>query len=112
MRQFSTMCFQMLPQIAYLRGCGVTLVAFVLFSTVRFQMSLQVACIRGRIVTLVAFVCVFFTVVSQMCFQIACMRGNMRPSNICKSDAVQFYKKMFIMSFHGFKVAQSCCHRV
>ena len=57
MRQFSTMCFQMLPQIAYLRGCGVTLVAFVLFSTVRFQMSLQVACIRGRIVTLVAFVC-------------------------------------------------------
>ncbi len=82
MRQFSTMCFQMLLQIAYLRGCGVTLVAFVLFSTVRFQMSLQVACIRGRIVKLVAFVCVFFTVVSQMCFQIACMRGNMSPSNM------------------------------
>ena len=99
MRQFSTMCFQMLPQIAFLRGCGVTLVAFALFSTVRFEMSLQVACIRGRIVTLVAFVCVFFTVVSQMCFQIACMRGNMRPSNICKSDAVQFYKKCLLCHF-------------
>ena len=45
---FSTMCFQMSPQIACLRGCKVTFVAFVwLFSTVYFQMC--------RIVTLVAF---------------------------------------------------------
>ena len=44
--------FQMCPQITCLRGCIVTLVAFVwLFSTVRFQMSLQIACLRGCKVT-------------------------------------------------------------
>ena len=55
---FSTVRFQMSPQIACLWGCKVTLVAFVwLFSTVRFQMCSQMACTRRGIVTLVAFVC-------------------------------------------------------
>ena len=54
---FSTVCFQMCPQIACIRGCIVTLVAFVcLFSAVDFQMCPQCACIRGCIVTLVTLV--------------------------------------------------------
>ena len=44
---FSTMCFQMSPQIACLCGCKVTLVAFIwLFSKVCFQMSSQITCIK------------------------------------------------------------------
>ena len=40
---FSSVYFQMSPQMACLRGCKVTLVAFVwLFSTVYFQMSPQI----------------------------------------------------------------------
>ena len=47
---------QMCPQIACIRGCKCTLVAFVqLFSAVDFQMSCQSACIRGCKVTLFAF---------------------------------------------------------
>ena len=62
-RLFSTVCFQMSPQSACIRGCIVTLVAFVrLFSTVHFQMSPQMACPWGCIVTLVAFVWLFSTV--------------------------------------------------
>ena len=54
---FSTVRFQMFPQIACLRRCITTLVAFVwLFSAVSFQMSPQIACLKGRKVTLVAFV--------------------------------------------------------
>ena len=50
------MYFQMGPQIAFLRGCEITLVAFVrLFSTLYSQMCSQMACVRGVIFTLVAF---------------------------------------------------------
>ena len=60
---FSTVRFQMFPQIACLRRCIVTLVAFVwLFSTVCFQMRPQMAYLGGCIVTLVAFVRLFSTV--------------------------------------------------
>ena len=53
----------MCPQSAWIRGCKVTLVAFVwLFSTVRFQMCPQSACIRGCKVTLVAFLWLLSTV--------------------------------------------------
>ena len=52
---FSTMCFQMSPQITCQRGCIVTLVAFV-FSTVRSQVCPEIACLRRDKVTLVAFV--------------------------------------------------------
>ena len=53
---FPTVCFQMSPQVACLRGCKVALVAFVsLFSIVGSQMSPQIACLRGCIVALVAF---------------------------------------------------------
>ena len=46
----------MCPQTACIRGCKVTLVAFVcLFSTVRFQMSPQIACMGRCIITLIAF---------------------------------------------------------
>ena len=66
----------MCPQAACIRGCKVTLVAFVwLFSTVRFQMRLQTACLRRCIVTLVAFVWLFCTVCFQMYLQIACPTG-------------------------------------
>ena len=69
------MCFQMSPQIAFLNGCIVTLVAFVwLFSTVSHQMSPQIAFHRRGIIALVAFVCLFSTVCFQMLPQIACMR--------------------------------------
>ena len=73
---FSTVCFQMSPQIICLRRGKGTLVAFVwLFSTVGFQMFPQMACLRRGIVTLVAFVWLFSTVRFQMCPQIACLRG-------------------------------------
>ena len=71
---FSTVRFQMSPQISCLRRCIVALVAFVwLFSSVRFQMSPQITCLRRRIVTLVSFVWLFSTVRFQMCPQIACV---------------------------------------
>ena len=55
----------MSPQIAFIRGCIVTLVAFVwLFSTVYFQMFPQIACPRRGIVSLVAFVWFFFFIIS------------------------------------------------
>ena len=70
---FSTVRFQMFPQIACLRGGKVTLVAFVLlFLTVYFHMIPQSACIIQSKVTLVAFVWLFSTVRFQMCLQIAC----------------------------------------
>ena len=75
-RLFSTVCFQMYPQMAWLRRGKVALVAFVwLFSTVCFQMSPQIACPRGCILALVAFVWLFSTVCFQMCPQIARLRG-------------------------------------
>ena len=60
---FSTVHFQMCPKIAWIRAGKVTLVVFVqLFSTVCFQMSPQIAGLRGCIITLVAFVWLFSTV--------------------------------------------------
>ena len=65
----------MLPQIAWMRRCRVTLAAFVwLFSTVSFQMLPQMACLRRCIVALVAFVWLYSTVCFQMLPQIAWMR--------------------------------------
>ena len=72
---FSTVHFQMCPQIACLRRRKVTLVAFVrLFSTVCFQMSSQIKCLGTCKVTLAAFVRLFSTVHFQMCFQMTCLR--------------------------------------
>ena len=49
--------FEMGPQCTWIGACIVTRDAFVwLFSTVCFQMSPQMACSRGGIFTLVAFV--------------------------------------------------------
>ena len=57
---FSTVRFQMPPQMACLRRGIITLVALIwLFSTVHFQMCPQIAWIRWCIVTLVAFVWFF-----------------------------------------------------
>ena len=65
---------QMFPQVTCLKGCIVTLAAFVcFFSTVCFQMCPQIACLRESIVTLVAFVWLFSAVHSQMCPQIVCI---------------------------------------
>ena len=62
--------------MARIRGYIITLVAFVwLFSTVRFQMFPQIACQGGFIVTLVAFVLLFSTMRFQMFPQIACQGG-------------------------------------
>ena len=48
-QNFLAVCFHMSPQIACLRGCIITFIAFVqLFSTVRFQMCPQSADIQGR----------------------------------------------------------------
>ena len=55
---------------------AVTLVTIAwLFSTVHFQMCPQMTCIKGYIVVLVAFVWLFTIMGFQMCLQIACMRG-------------------------------------
>ena len=72
---FSSVCFQMFPQIACLNRDKVTLVTFVwLFSTVNFQMSPQITRLNRCKVTLVAFVWLFSTVCFQMFPQITCMR--------------------------------------
>ena len=64
---FSTVLFQMFPQITCPKGCIITLVTFIwLFSTdndtdnVCFQMFPQIVYPRGCIVTYVAFVCRIF----------------------------------------------------
>ena len=65
---FSSVRFQMSPQITCPWGCKVTLVAFVrLFSTVHFQMNPQITCPWRCKVTLVAFVWLFPAVRFQMC---------------------------------------------
>ena len=72
---FSTVRFQMFPQIACLKTGIVTLIAFVwFFSTVRFQMSHQNVCSRRSKVTLIAFVWFFSTVRFQMFPQIAFLK--------------------------------------
>ena len=70
----SLLCvFCMLPQMAFIRGCLVTLVAFVwLFSAVHFQMIPQTPCLRR--VILVAYVWLFSTVPFQMFLQTPCPR--------------------------------------
>ena len=69
---FSSVRFQMCPQIGCPRKGKVTLVAFVrFFSAVYFQMSPQRASFRGCKVTLVAFVWLFPSVHFQMCPQTA-----------------------------------------
>ena len=71
---FSTVCFQMCPQITCLIRGIVALVALVwLFSTVRFQMRPQMACLRRGKVALVASVWLFSSVCFQMCPKIACL---------------------------------------
>ena len=67
-------------QSACIRGCIVTLVAFVrLFFSVRFQMCSQITCMRRGIVTLVAFVWHFSTV-STKCKQ--CDYASSDASNL------------------------------
>ena len=67
----------MCNQCAFIRGCIVTLVAFVrLFSTVSFQMGPQFTCIGSCKVTLVAFVCLLTTMCFQMWPQGTCKRGS------------------------------------
>ena len=71
---FSTVCFQMSPQIACPRRGIVTLVAFVWpFSAVRFQMTLQITCLKGNKVALVEFAWLFSTVSFHMCPQSVCI---------------------------------------
>ena len=104
-RLFRTVCFRMYSHRACIKGCKVTLVAFVclfsihcafsnvssnrlpvrmhshigyiflLFSTVRFKMCPQIACLRRVKVTLVAFVRLFSTVCFQMSSQITFLIG-------------------------------------
>ena len=77
---FSTVRFQMCPQIACMGGCILTLVALVwLFSTVCFQMLSQIACPRRCIVALGAFLWLFSIVHFQMSFQFERMYFVPRP---------------------------------
>ena len=70
------MPFQVPPQIAFLRGCIATLVAFVwLFSTVGIQMCPQIACLIAYIIALVAFILFFPTMSFQMSPQRVYARG-------------------------------------
>ena len=88
-------------QLACLRGCVVTLVAFVfLFSTVRFQMHPQIACPGRCKVTLVAFFRLFPTVYFQMRPQITCRRR-------CKIALVASVRLFSIMQFQ--MCLQRCC---
>ena len=83
----------MCPQIAFLWGCIITLVAFVwLFSTVYFEMSPQSTWIRVCIFALHAFVWFFSTVCFQMCPQAVCPRW-------CKVALVTFVRLFPIVCF-------------
>ena len=67
----------MRPQIACLRWCIITLVAFVsLFSSVRFQMSPHMAFLRWFIVALATFVWLFSTVAFKMSPEMAFRRSS------------------------------------
>ena len=85
-----TVCFlfQMYSQIACLRGCIVTLVAFVwLFSTMclNFLCCVFSNCLPERIYNHIGCACfTFSTMCFQMCRQIACMRG-------CKTTLVALF---------------------
>ena len=109
----------MCPQIACLRGCIVTLVAFVwLFSIVYFQVCPQIAWVRRSEITLVAFVGFFSTVCYQMCPQIACLnRGKvtqaafvclfstvpfqMSPQTVCLRGCIVTLVAFFFCFLHG-----------
>ena len=78
----SSVSSHMSTQRTWIRACKIALVAFVrLFSTVRFQMCPQMACLRGCIVALVAFVRLFSTVRFQMLAQMACPRRGIVSSH-------------------------------
>ena len=85
-----------MPQIACLRGCIITMVAFVwLYSTMNFQVSPQIACLRGCVITLVAFVWLF----TKMCFQMSLQTSNIRW---CKVTLIAFFWLLSItFHFHG-----------
>ena len=71
----STVCFQMSKQSAFIRGCIITLIAPVqLFSTMRFQMFPQMACLKECGHTNYTF-WLFSTVCSQMNPKITYQRG-------------------------------------
>ena len=71
---FSTVCFSTNLQRACLRGCKVTLVAFVCdSSSAYFQMNPQMTCKRRFIITLIAFVWLFSNIFVQLGPQIACI---------------------------------------
>ena len=62
---FSPLCvwkMEIHPQMAYLGGCTVSMIAFVRFFSVCFHMSPQMASSRGCIVTLIAFIWLVSTV--------------------------------------------------
>ena len=72
---FSTVSFQMRPQMTCPTRGKVTLVAFVLlFSSLGFHLCLQIACMRRSMVKLVAFVWFFSGVHFHMSPQTECMR--------------------------------------
>ena len=96
----------MSPQIAGLRGCKTTLVAFVwLFSTVRFQMCPQITCLNRCIVALVTFVWLFSTVCLQMSPQIACQRGCIitELAFFCLFSTLHFQMYPQMRRFFSFK---------
>ena len=90
---FSTVCFQMCPQMACLRRGIVALVTFVcFFSTVCFHMSHQSACLNGCKVALVTFVFLFSTVCFQMYPQTAFPIG----CKVTLAAFVWFFSAMYL----------------
>ena len=102
---FSTVYFQMVPQMACLRRCILALIAFIwFFSSVRFQMCPQIACLRRSIVALISFVWLFSTVCFQMSPQIACL-GRNKVTLVAFLSIVRFQKYTWNVCFSGDIVA-------
>ena len=93
----------MSPQIACLRGCKITLAAFVwLFSTVSFQVCPSRTRIKAGIFTLVTFVWLFSAVYFQMYPQMACIRS-------CIVTLIAFIWLDDIVICRIFSIAAVCC---
>ena len=91
---FSTMYFQVRPQMTNFKWCIITLIAFMpLFSTVHFQMTSQVTYVVGWIMTLITLVCLPFTSLS--------WRSSLDIHFICVFNTVKIF-------FHGVTKQRTC----
>ena len=105
---FSMVRFQMSLQIACMRWCIVTLVAFVwFFSTVHFQMGPQIVCTRGCIFTLVAFVWPHYDFYTCICYTQVIFRSFKSVLDLCPTVASNWGKFRIMKDLENWKWSSS-----